>query len=131
MTQSAPTEWATYAWKHAPHSALVVRHGDDHVSFPRKSKLSYYLSVFSNRYKVTTQPSTLISKAFLRNGTVPAAQESEQVSVYTPGMVRKPVSDPYQVVTGALAGDVDSGTVVEIPFRKRGNVIGVLRWGAR
>jgi hypothetical protein len=54
---------------------------------------------------------------FLNKGLLPVAQESELVSVYTPGMKRKPISDPYQVPTGALAGDVDSGNVtVEIPF---------------
>jgi hypothetical protein len=54
---------------------------------------------------------------FLNSGTLPAAVESQLVSVYTPGMTRKPISDPYQVPTGAIAGDVDSGNVtVEIPF---------------
>jgi hypothetical protein len=54
---------------------------------------------------------------FLNTGILPAAQESELVSVYTPGMMRQPISDPYEVPTGALAGDVDSGNVtVEIPF---------------
>ena len=55
--------------------------------------------------------------AFLNSGTLPAAVESELVSVYTPGMTRKPISDPYEVPTGAIAGDVNSGDViVEIPF---------------
>lgn len=48
---------------------------------------------------------------------MPKAQESEFLSVYTPGMKRKPIADPYTVVTGALAGDIDSGNVtVEVPF---------------
>ena len=33
---SAPTEKTTFAWQHMPNSGLVVRHGDDHVSFNRK-----------------------------------------------------------------------------------------------
>jgi len=54
---------------------------------------------------------------FLNSGSLPDAQDSRLVSVYTPGMIRKPISDPYQVPTGAIAGDVDSGNVtVEIPF---------------
>ena len=54
---------------------------------------------------------------FLNSGTLPAAVESQLVSVYTPGMTRKPIADAYQVPTGAIAGDVDSGNVtVEIPF---------------
>jgi hypothetical protein len=54
---------------------------------------------------------------FLNAGILPAAIEGELVSVYTPGMSRKPISDPYQVPTGAIAGDVDSGNItVEIPF---------------
>ncbi|RFU28898.1 hypothetical protein B7463_g7452, partial [Scytalidium lignicola] len=97
---SAPTEWTTFAWEQAPSSTLVVRHGDDHVSF-----------------LLVDQPSTKITKAFLNTGILPVAQESEFVSVYTPGMTRKPISNPYLVPVGALAGDVDSGNVtVEVPF---------------
>ncbi|PMD32000.1 hypothetical protein L207DRAFT_441349 [Hyaloscypha variabilis F] len=96
----AATEWSTFTWSQARNSTLVVRHGDDHVSFP-----------------LVDQPSTKITMDFLNSGTLPAAVESELVSVYTPGMTRKPISDPYQVPTGAIAGDVDSGNVtVEIPF---------------
>jgi hypothetical protein len=66
---------------------------------------------------VVDQPSTKITMKFLNDGLLPAAQESELFSVYTPGMTRKPISDPYEVPTGAIAGDVDSGIVtVEIPF---------------
>ncbi|KAE8449055.1 hypothetical protein EG329_008643 [Mollisiaceae sp. DMI_Dod_QoI] len=100
ILRSAPTEWTTFGWEQAPNSALVVRHGDDHVSF-----------------LLPDQPSTKITKAFLNTGILPGAQDSELVTVYTPGMKRGPISDPYQVPTGALAGDVDSGDVtVEIPF---------------
>ncbi|KAH8811132.1 Alpha/Beta hydrolase protein [Xylogone sp. PMI_703] len=97
---SAPTEWTTFTWEQAPNSTLVVRHGDDHVSF-----------------LLVDQASTKITKEFLNTGIIPAAQENEFVSVYTPGMTRKPISDPYLIPVGALAGDVDSGNVtVEIPF---------------
>jgi hypothetical protein len=66
---------------------------------------------------VTEQESTNITKAFLNTGVLPSAQDSEFVTVYTPGMNRKPVADPYDVPTGGVAGDVDSGNVtVEVPF---------------
>jgi len=58
----------------------------------------------------------MITKAFLNTGILPKAQNSTQVTVYTKGMTRAPISDPYLVPTGASAGDVDSGRVVEIPF---------------
>jgi hypothetical protein len=75
------------------------------------------LKVLRLNFTVFGQPSTKITMDFLNTGILPAAQESELVSVYAPGMTRKPISDPYQVPTGALAGDVDGGNVtVEIPF---------------
>lgn len=55
-------------------------------------------------------------KDYLNTGKLPGAQNSTFVTVYTPGMVRGPISDPYLVPTGAQAGDVDSGDVVEDPF---------------
>ncbi|KAF4637604.1 hypothetical protein G7Y89_g477 [Cudoniella acicularis] len=61
---SAPTEWTTFAWEQAPNSALVVRHGDDHVSF-----------------LLVDQPSTKITKAFLNTGILPMAQEIGPCSV--------------------------------------------------
>ncbi|KUJ13789.1 uncharacterized protein LY89DRAFT_590287 [Mollisia scopiformis] len=97
---SAPTEWTTFGWGQSPKSALAVRHGDDHVSI-----------------LLTNQASSNITKAFLNTGILPEAQDSEFVTVYIPGMVRKPISNPYQVPTGALAGDIDSGNVtVEVVF---------------
>lgn len=62
------------------------------------------------------QPSTAITKAFLNTGILPEAQDSNEVTVYMPGMTRGAVADPYEVPTGAVAGDVDSGRVVEIVF---------------
>ena len=62
------------------------------------------------------QPSAKITKAFLNTGKLALAQNSTLVTVYTPGMVRGPIEDPYLVPTGATAGDIDSGTVVEEPF---------------
>lgn len=62
------------------------------------------------------QPSTKITKEYLKTGKLPAAQNSTLVTVYTPGMVRGPIDDPYLVPTGAKAGDIDSGAVVEEPF---------------
>lgn len=69
------------------------------------------------RISVPDQASTKITKTFLNTGVLPETQDSEFFSVYTPGMTRKPISDPYSVPTGALAGDVDSGNVtVEVPY---------------
>lgn len=114
----APTEWATFTWSQAKNSALVVRHGDDHVSFPRKLSTPYvFFQALQPSFIVVDQPSTKITMDFLNSGVLPGAQESKLVSVYTAGMTRKPISDPYQVQTGAVAGDVDSGNfTVEIPF---------------
>jgi hypothetical protein len=67
---------------------------------------------------VIDQPSTKITKDFLNSGNLPAAQNSTLVTVYTPGMVRGPIPDPYLVPTGAIAGDVNSGAVIEIPFKR-------------
>ncbi|KAK3056985.1 hypothetical protein LTR09_002023 [Extremus antarcticus] len=86
-----PTERTTFAWKHTPNSALVVRHGDDHVSF-----------------QLPKQQSTEITKEFLRTGNLPAAINDTFVTVYEPGSKREPVADPYDVPTGFAAGDVDS-----------------------
>ncbi|CZR58678.1 uncharacterized protein PAC_08570 [Phialocephala subalpina] len=115
---SAPTEWTTFGWEQAPDSALVVRHGDDHVSFLRSPSLPPSGGqLLTSTTTVPDQASTKITKAFLNTGILPGAQDSEFASVYTPGMTRKPISDPYSVPTGALAGDVDSGNVtVEVPY---------------
>jgi len=65
---------------------------------------------------VVDQPSTKITKEFLNTGGLPKAQNSTLVTVYTPGMVRGPIEDPYLVPTGAEVGDIDSGVVVEEAF---------------
>ncbi|KAI1412062.1 hypothetical protein F5Y13DRAFT_180412 [Hypoxylon sp. FL1857] len=87
----APTEWTSYIWeKQARESALVVRHGDGHVSF-----------------QLPSQPSSLITKEFLRTGVFPKPQNETLVSVYSPGTHRAPIPDPYYVQTGAIAGDIE------------------------
>lgn len=94
---------------------LVVRHGDDHVSFPRWCPLQSDCKV-ANFETVVDQLSTKITKNFFNTGVLPTAQSNAHVTVYTPGMTRAPISDPYEVPTGAAAGDIDSGVTVEIPF---------------
>ncbi|KAK3071027.1 hypothetical protein LTR53_009423 [Teratosphaeriaceae sp. CCFEE 6253] len=90
---SQPTEKTTFMWEtQAPHSALVVRHGDDHVSFNAEPKVA----------------STKITKQFLRTGMLPLSQDSTYVTVYQPGEHRRPVADPYCAPTGFWAGDIDS-----------------------
>ena len=59
---------------------------------------------------VPNQPSSLITKEYLRTGTLPSARNESLVSVYTPGMHRTPVPDPYDVPTGAVTEDIDSGS---------------------
>ncbi|KAI0096815.1 hypothetical protein F4776DRAFT_677065 [Hypoxylon sp. NC0597] len=89
---TAPTEWTSYIWeKQARKSALVVRHGDGHVSF-----------------QLPNQPSSMITKDFLRTGVLPKPRNETLVSVYSPCMHRAPIPDPYKVQTGAAAGDVAS-----------------------
>ncbi|KIW91189.1 uncharacterized protein Z519_08084 [Cladophialophora bantiana CBS 173.52] len=88
---SAPTEWTTMAMSDIPNSHLVVRHGDDHVSF----NLPY-------------QYSAEIENGFLRTGVLPRKSNDSSVTVYAPPMKRGPIADPYSVPTGFWAGDVDS-----------------------
>ncbi|KAK4969361.1 hypothetical protein LTR42_008628 [Elasticomyces elasticus] len=89
---SQPTEKTTFVWEHqTPYAALVVRHGEDHVSFNNP-----------------TQASTRITKEFLRSGVLPLKEDSTFVTVYEPGQCRRPIADPYCVPTGFQAGDVDS-----------------------
>ncbi|KAF2494345.1 alpha/beta-hydrolase [Lophium mytilinum] len=85
---STPTEWATVAWKEADHSALLVRHGDDHTTFNLPASLA-----------------TRIEKEFLRTGVLPRVQNGTEVTVYHPGMCRAPIPDPYDVPIGFVAGD--------------------------
>lgn len=65
---------------------------------------------------VPDQASTEITKEFLNTGILPQTQDSGFVTVYAPGTTRKPIADPYGVPTGPLAGDIDSGVTVEIPY---------------
>ena len=68
------------------------------------------------RSTVIDQPSTHITKDFLNTGILPYAQNSTQVTVYTPGMKLAEISDPYDVPTGPKAGDINSGRVLQVPF---------------
>ncbi|TKA75526.1 hypothetical protein B0A55_03525 [Friedmanniomyces simplex] len=89
---SQATEKTTFLWDtQTPHAALVVRHGEDHVSFNEP-----------------TQASTRITKDFLRTGVLPLPEDNTFVRVYEPGQPRGPIADPYCVPTGFQAGDVDS-----------------------
>ncbi|THW63024.1 hypothetical protein D6D19_09720 [Aureobasidium pullulans] len=76
----SPTEWTTFGWRQAPNSGLVVRHGDGHVSF-----------------NLADAPSNSLTKSFLRTGILPSTSDDISVTVYPPGGVREPISDPYQV----------------------------------
>ncbi|OCL11744.1 hypothetical protein AOQ84DRAFT_373710 [Glonium stellatum] len=87
----APTEWTRLVWEQNQESGLLIRHGDDHVSI-----------------QLPSQPSSSITKEFIRTGKLPATRNETLVSVYAPGMQVRPIADPYDVPTGAIVGDVDS-----------------------
>ncbi|KAH8885479.1 hypothetical protein GQ53DRAFT_728953 [Thozetella sp. PMI_491] len=84
----SPTEWTTFAWKRAPRSGLVVRHGDGHVSF-----------------NLFNQPATKIATEFLNTGHLPRGENESLVSVYAPNTMRAPIPDPYEVPTTPLNED--------------------------
>ncbi|KAF8855210.1 hypothetical protein BDZ45DRAFT_746722 [Acephala macrosclerotiorum] len=74
-------------------------------------------TIMSHSFALPDQAFTKITKAFLKTGVLPEAQDSYFVSVYAPGVTRKPIPDPHVFLTDALAGDVDSGNVtVEVPY---------------
>ena len=52
-------------------------------------------------------------KEFLSKGTLPKAMSNSSVTVYTPGMKRAPIPNPYDVPTGEVAGDVNCGNLTE------------------
>ncbi|KAF7314953.1 hypothetical protein MIND_00009300 [Mycena indigotica] len=84
-----PTELATFAFEQAPNSTLLIRHGDDHVSFDLPNLPSHKLQI-----------------DFLRTGAFPPAQDNANVTVIPPGGKRSSVApDPYAVPLGLVAGD--------------------------
>jgi hypothetical protein len=109
QASSAPTEWARLTHKQHQNSVLVIRHGDDHVSYQRESGRNDPLSsIVLTRHLVPNQPSSLITTDFIRTGKFPAARDETLVSVYTLGIRVGPIADPYDVPTGVIVGDVDS-----------------------
>ncbi|KAJ7168306.1 Alpha/Beta hydrolase protein [Mycena crocata] len=85
-----PTELTTFAWEQTPNASLVIRHGDNHGSI----SLNGAAGVVAD-----------IAHEFLRTGVRPVAQDNAQVTVISPGGTRGPIPDPYDVPTGAVAGD--------------------------
>ncbi|KAJ7136870.1 Alpha/Beta hydrolase protein [Mycena epipterygia] len=88
-----PTELTNFAVAQAPNSTLVVRHGDDHTSI------------------LLAPPATFaqgIAQYFLRTGVMPPAWSDERVTVIPPGGTRGAIPSPYEVPTGAIAGDTSS-----------------------
>jgi hypothetical protein len=49
-------------------------------------------------------------KDYLSTGVLPPSQHNELTSVYYHPEKRHPISDPYKVPTGALGGDINSGS---------------------
>ena len=54
------------------------------------------------------QPSSLIETQFISTGVLPEATNQTLFTVYPPGAQLAPIANPYDVPTGAIAGDVDS-----------------------
>ncbi|KAF7295890.1 hypothetical protein HMN09_01132700 [Mycena chlorophos] len=93
-----PTELTTFAFEQAPKSALLIRHGDDHVTIDLPNLASHQLQV-----------------DFLLTGTFPPAQDNANVTVIPPGGKRSTTPlDPYAVPLGVIAGDFS--TVEQLPF---------------
>ncbi|KAJ7118768.1 Alpha/Beta hydrolase protein [Mycena epipterygia] len=88
-----PTEQTTFAWEQTPNATLVIRHGDDHTSIGLTGAAGATADVAWD---------------FIRTGVMPGAQDDAQVTVISPGGTRGPVPDPYDVPTGAVAGDVST-----------------------
>jgi len=106
---SAPTEWARLAYKQHHKSWLVIRHGDDHVSYQREYDRKKLLSsIVLTRHLVPNQPSSAITTEFIRSGKLPMARNETLVTIYTPGKELGPIANPYDVPAGAIVGDVDS-----------------------
>ncbi|KAJ7676684.1 hypothetical protein DFH06DRAFT_612669 [Mycena polygramma] len=88
-----PTEMTTFAWKLAPKSTLVIRHGDDHTSM------------------LTPAPASAandIGRKFLLTGVMPGPRSDANITIVAPGGTRPPVPGAYDVHIGAIAGDVSS-----------------------
>ncbi|KDQ19584.1 hypothetical protein BOTBODRAFT_443473 [Botryobasidium botryosum FD-172 SS1] len=88
---NTPTEWATFEWTQAPNAALVVRHGDDHGTIG-----------------TVDGPAQLAEVTFIATGNLPSATDETLVTIYTPGMERGPIADPYTAPIGPAAGDTTS-----------------------
>lgn len=54
-----------------------------------------------------------MSVRFLRTEVLPEAMSDDRVSVYTPGMRRGRILNPYEVATGEIAGDMGTGNLTE------------------
>jgi len=87
---NTPTELSTLQWDQAPESTLVVRHGDDHGTFP------------------VPGPARTAEIDFLATGNFPQATNQTLVTIYPPYSKRDPIADPYTVPVGPPAGDLTS-----------------------
>ncbi|KAJ6592391.1 hypothetical protein B0H19DRAFT_1010092 [Mycena capillaripes] len=88
-----PTELTTFAWKQAPNSTLVIRHGDDHTTILNPSPLTRAEDV---------------AKDFIRTGVIPQPRSDAQVTILGPGDTRGPLPGAYDVPTGAAQGDTST-----------------------
>lgn len=90
---------------------MIMSHLAVGVSIPISFCIPFpyqYLELILILKIVPNQPSSDLINAYLNTGKLPAARKEKLVSVYTAGQQRGPIPDPYQVPTGAEAGDADS-----------------------
>ncbi|KDQ19583.1 hypothetical protein BOTBODRAFT_443477 [Botryobasidium botryosum FD-172 SS1] len=87
---NTPTEFSTFEWAQAPNGVLVVRHGDDHGTV------------------TVSGPAQSAEIAFLATGNLPSGTDETLVTIYTSGMERGPIADPYTAPIGPPAGDITS-----------------------
>ncbi|EIM92798.1 uncharacterized protein STEHIDRAFT_136539 [Stereum hirsutum FP-91666 SS1] len=91
---NTPTEWSTVEWAQAPNSIFVDRHGDSHGTI------------------YVPGPARSAEIEFLTTGNVSASSNETLATIYYPGDVRAALPDPYSVLLGPLAGDVNvNGTL--------------------
>ncbi|KAJ7491251.1 hypothetical protein FB451DRAFT_1222532 [Mycena latifolia] len=78
--------------------------------FPWTTRSPSTLDIPADLSTVHSDWACALPKSFLKTGVLPGAQEDAQLTVIPPSAsgTRGPVPDPYDVPTGAVAGDVST-----------------------
>ena len=80
--------------------------------WPRDVLPCVYISVVISKEEAHCELITVPGPArsaeieFLKTGVLPHPTDQQFVTIYAPGSVRGPISDPYDVPTGPSAGDM-------------------------